>query len=105
MTIVDRHSPASWFRQSYPDYFLFATSRPYIDRVESTFGWKNPEAVKDRYEKGVNNVGLMLKTNEYFLDTEVDFLIRFSHLNEDLNTMLEQLGMKKVRLVQCNSFR
>lgn len=105
LKIVDRHFPASWYREHYPDYFLFATIRPYRDRVQSTFGWKDPEAVEDRYEKGERNVGLMLKPNSYFLDTKVDCLIRFSHLNEDLNAMLRKRGIKEVKLVQCNSFR
>ncbi len=105
LTVMDLHFPASWYRENFPDYFLFATFRDYRDRIESTFGWKNPEAVEDRFKKGERNVGLMLKPNEYFLDVEVDCLLRFSHLNEDLNNMLRQRGIKEVKLVQCNSFR
>jgi len=105
LTVVDRHFPASWFRKNYPDYFLFATIRPYRERIESAYGYKHPERTESGIIKGMNNVGLMLKPDEYFIDTEVDFTIRFSHLNEDLNTMLRQRGIKEVKLVQCNSFR
>lgn len=105
MTIVDRHFPASWFRKNYPDYFLFATHRPYADRIQSAYGYKHPERTESGVAKGMDNVGLMLKPDEYFLDVEVDFLLRFSHLQEDLNRMLKQLGMKKVKLRPCNSFR
>jgi len=105
LTVNDYHYPSSWYRKNYPDYFLFATFRSYRDRIESTFGWKDPVAVEDRYKKGSRNVGLMLWPNEYFLDVEVDFLIRFEHLQDDLNKMLTQLGLKTVRLIPCNSFR
>ena len=105
LKIIDRHFPASWYRKNYPDYFLFATHRPYADRIQSAYGYKHPERTQSGVEKGLNNVGLMLKPDEYFIDTTVDFLLRFSHLNEDLNTMLKQRGIREVNLIKCNSFR
>jgi len=47
----------------------------------------------------------MLKPNEYFLDCEVDFTLRFEHLEDDLNTMLTGIGHDPVKLVHVNSFR
>lgn len=43
MEIPDRHFKASWYRENYPDYYLFATQRSYEDRIRSAFGWKLPE--------------------------------------------------------------
>lgn len=112
--VNDKHFPASFYREHYPDYTLFATLRPYDDRIISTFGGVLPveygkpnfQALIDHIkDKGADNIGLMLKPNEYFLDCEVDYLLRYEHLQDDLNKMLHELGHKEVRLVQCNSFK
>lgn len=114
MTVEDRHLPVSWHRNQYPGYFLFTIIRNYEDRIKSTFGWETPpehgsiefnSLVEKTYKKGERNIGLMLKPNEYFLDGDVDFMIRFEHLQEDLNDMLESRGLQPVKLIKCNSFR
>lgn len=115
LKIVDRHNPASWYRENYPDYFLFTVLRNYDDRIKSTFGWKNEEAygqrdldtlveqVKNRNPE--DHTGLMLKPNEFFLDCPVDYTIRFEHLQQDFDKMMEKLGFETVLLIKCNSFR
>lgn len=116
LKVVDKHFPASWYRKNYPDYYLFATVRDYEERIRSTFGYRLPDDYKKRnatldilveriIQRGADNIGLMIKPNEYFLDCEVDFLIRFEHLEEDLNTMLSSLGHDEVKLIKTNSFR
>jgi len=116
LKVRDKHYPASYYRKHFPDYKLFATSRKYEDRIRSTFGWRLPEDYKKHaqdldflvekiIERGADNIGLMIKPNEYFLDCEVDFLLRFDHLQEDLNKMLAELGHDPVKLTPCNSFR
>lgn len=116
LKVKDKHYPASYYRTHFPDYTLFATMRSYEDRVKSALGWRLPEARNgeaDSFEalvnmiirKGGENFGLMVKPNEYFLDCAVDFLLRFDHLEEDLNVMLTKLGHNPVKLTPCNSFR
>jgi hypothetical protein len=116
LKVKDKHFPASWYRKTYPDYTLFATLRPYEDRIRSTFGWEIPEAylkhapnmdllVERILKTGSDNIGLMIKPNEYFLDCDVDFLLRFEHLQDDLNAMLTKLGHNTVILTPCNSFK
>lgn len=104
LKVKDKHFPASWYRKTYPDYTLFATLRPYEDRVHSAYGW-NEDRAAAALRHGTENVGLMTKPNEYFLDCEVDFLLRFGHLQDDLNAMLTKLGHKTVILTPCNSFK
>jgi hypothetical protein len=114
--VKDKHFKASWYREHYPDYKLFTIIRPYDDRIKSAFGWKLPERRKGESSslnelvelvkaKGAKNIGLMLQKEDYFLDCEVDFKLRFEYLQEDLNKMLIQLGQEPVKLVQVNSFR
>jgi hypothetical protein len=114
LKVVDKHYPASWYRTNYPDYFLFATNRSYEDRIRSTFGWRNDERyrkgsleelVAHIKNKGSDNIGLMIKPNEYFLDCEVDCLLDFNNLEQDLNKMLFKLGHPCVTLQQINSFK
>lgn len=115
LQVIDKHYPASWYRENFPDYFLFATVRNYEDRIRSTFGYKLQPGyekygtldmlVEKVLTKGADNIGLMIKPNEYFLDCEVDYLIRFEHLQDDLNAMLTTLGHKAVKLIPVNSFR
>lgn len=96
MKVEDKHEPASFFRKHYPGYTLFATLRNESDRVNSSHGWQS--------FTNNGNHGLMTKPNDYFLDCKVDYLLRFDHLEEDLNNMLHALGIKKVKLQHCNSF-
>lgn len=114
--VNDKHFPASYYRKEHPDFILFATLRPYEERIISTFGGVIPEQWEGKVEsfkklvehvksKGADNIGLMLKPNEYFLDCEVDYLLRYEHLQDDLNAMLRKLGHDEVTLVQCNSFK
>ena len=116
LEIVDKHFPASWYRKNFPNYTLFTIVRPYEERIKSALGWKIPENRKHEADtfpllvelikqRGFDNSGLMVKPNEYFLDCDVDFVIRYEHLQNDLDKMLEQLGLKKVKLIRCNSFR
>lgn len=102
LEVMDKHYPASFYREMFPDYTLFATLRTYEDRVKSVYGWN-----EDLSSTAISheNVGLMRKPNEYFLDCEVDYLLRFEHLQEDLNKMLTALGHQPVTLIPCNSFR
>lgn len=116
LKVKDKHFPVSYYREHYPDYKIFATTRPYEDRIRSTFGWKLPKdyekhassldfLVERILKRGGENIGLMIKPNEYFLDATVDYLLRFDHLQEDLNFMLKELGHDPVQLIPCNSFR
>ena len=110
MEVPDYHYKASWYRENYPDYYLFTTLRSYKDRESSAFGWDVPEynydeLINAKYQKGQRNLGLMLRPNEYFLDVEVDCILRFEKLNSDLNKMLGRLGQSSVTLKPCNSFR
>lgn len=47
----------------------------------------------------------MIKSNEYFLDCQVDCLLRFNDLENDLNAMLSKLGYSVVKLPNLNSFK
>jgi hypothetical protein len=97
LEIIDKHYPASFYREKFPDYTLFSVLRAHDDRVNSAHGWK-PYTDNGNFE-------LMTKPNEYFLDCDVDYLLRFDHLEEDLNAMLEKLGIPKVKLQHTNSFK
>jgi hypothetical protein len=116
MQIIDKHYPASWYRENFSDYTLFTIIRPYEDRVKSALGWRIPERRKHKWddfdtlvsellELGDKNLGLMLKPNEYFLDCKVDYQLRHDHLQDDLNDMLKKLGHKPVKLQRFNSFK
>lgn len=116
MEIPDRHFKASWYREKYPDYFLFATHRDYEDRIRSAFGWKLPEIrqkeagtldelVQIVKKKGDEVNSVMIKSNEYFLDCEVDCILQFNNLQDDLNSMLSKLGYSSVKLPNLNSFK
>jgi hypothetical protein len=113
MMVVDRHYKASWYRDHFPDYTLFTVIRNYPDRIKSAYGWEIPEGglttwddiISDRQAKGLNNVSLMTLPDEYYLDVDVDYKLRFEFLNDDLNDMLIKLGHDKVKLIPCNSFR
>jgi sulfur relay (sulfurtransferase) DsrC/TusE family protein len=111
MEVKDRHFKASWYREMYPDYKLFTITRDYVERVKSTFGYKSAngktidELVEHAKLKGIDNIGLMLKPQEYFLDVQPDFILRFEFLQDDLDKMLTELGFDTVQLIQCNSFR
>ncbi len=111
--VKDKHFKAS-YRNNYPNYKLFTIIRTYDDRIKSAFGWKVPahhnhpniESLVEQTKKlASENISLMLKPNEYFLDCEVDFMIRFEHLEDDLNAMLTGMGHKTVKLIKINSFR
>src|SRR5690606_21889116 len=97
LEVIDKHYPASFYREKFPDYTLFSVLRAHDDRVNSAHGWK------PYTDNG--NFGLMTKPNEYFLDCDVDYLLRFDHLEEDLNAMLAKEGFKPVKLQHTNSFR
>jgi hypothetical protein len=105
LIIIDKHFTASCYRTHFRNYILFATFRNYEDRAASTFGWKDVDAVERAKAKGDKNVGLMLRPNEYFIDCKVDYLLRYEHLEEDLNAMLIKLGHASVSLDNLNSFR
>lgn len=116
MEVPDRHFKASWYRKNFPNYKLFTIVRDYDDRIRSAFGWKLPEVRKEEAStlqelvdliksRGENNVSLMLQKEEYFLDVEPDFKLRFTNLQGDINTMLQSLGFNTVIIPQTNSFR
>jgi hypothetical protein len=116
MVVKDKHFKASFYREHFPGYKLFTIFRPYEDRIRSTFGYTIPENQKGRYatfddlvkgviKVGADNIGLMIKPDEYFLDCEVDYVLRFETLENDLNEMLRVLGYRPVRLKPCNSFK
>jgi hypothetical protein len=115
LNVIDKHYPASWYREHFPDYRLFAVWRSYENRIKSAYGWMLPDDLKprfkdfdtfvfDRIRKGKKN-GLMIKPNDHFIDCEVDYLLRFEHLQKDLDAMLIELGFDPIPLVQSNSFR
>lgn len=116
LKVIDKHYPASWYREKFPDYTLFTVIRPYDQRIRSAMGWAVPDRrKKDAYSldelvasiisNGIDNFRLMLKPNEYFLDVPVDFELRFSHLQRDLNNMLSMLGIDTVTLEIHNTFK
>lgn len=115
LKVMDKHYPVSFYREMFPDYKVFTILRPYEDRVKSAFGWIVPERRKEFIsldeltssilQLGMDNLGLMLKPNEYFLDKPVDFTLRFGHLQRDLDSMLRSIGHESVPLVKCNTFR
>src|SRR5574339_866101 len=86
LKVVDKHYKASWYRKKYPGYALFTIKRAYEHRIKSAFGWIVPEQRENFYsldeltesviKAGDNNISLMLKTNEYFLDCPVDYELR-----------------------------
>jgi hypothetical protein len=111
MEVKDKHFPASWYREKYPDYKLFTIKRDYKERIRSAFGHKPmhgmnlDELVEHVNLKGYANISLMLQPEEHFLDVPVDFELRFEFLQSDLDEMLIELGFDTVKLIQCNSFR
>ena len=117
LVVKDKHFKASYYRETFPDYKLFTIVRPYEDRVRSAFGYGIPQdkrremyatfddMVEAVMKVGADNIGLMIKPNEYFLDCEVDFTLRFDHIQQDLDAMLLSIGFPSVQLVKCNSFK
>jgi len=106
LEIIDKHEPASFYRKHFPSYHLFATYRPYRERIESGINRTIPERRnwKGTYEELVDNIlisknnGIVLKPNEYFLDVPVDTLLQFNNPENDLNKMLRSLGEKSIEL-------
>lgn len=131
LRVIDKHYPASWYRANFPDFFLFATFRPDIDRINSSKGWKptkemlekDPninfnEYINDLLVQGIRKMNdlnpgeivedsntLLQLPNKYFLDVPVDCLLQYNNLNKDLNKMLESLGHDPVELTFQNSWR
>lgn len=111
LIVNDYHYPASYYREKYPDYFLFATYRPYEFRVKSAI--KNfvynqaakPRIINTKAKIVKKNVGLLTKENNYFLDCRVDYLIQFIDLENDLNKMLKMLNLPSVKLPNIDIHR
>lgn len=118
LEVIEKHEPASWYRKKFPDYFLFTVIRPYHERIYSAFAGKIPEdkntwidelilrqyiSKHSDYEIRKENAIIMLKPNEYFIDTHVDAVIDFHHLESHLNFMLKQFDVV-VELKKTNSF-
>jgi len=97
LKVIDKHYPASFYRENFPDYTLFTVIRSDADRLES--------ATYARNSNVQSSDALMCKTNDYFLDCDVDFTLRFEHLQEDLDAMLTKLKIKPVKLQHTNSFK
>ena len=91
LEVKDKHEPASYYRKHFPDYHLFATFRDYDERVISAKA-KPPKELPD------SKMSLFSKSNEHYLDCEIDTLLRFDDLENDLNKMLIKLGHDVVRL-------
>ncbi|HEX7015531.1 MAG TPA: class I SAM-dependent methyltransferase [Cyclobacteriaceae bacterium] len=97
LEVIDKHYPASFYRNNFPDYTLFTVIRSDEDRIESaTYARKGDAPVRE---------SLMCKPNSHFLDCEVDYTLRFEHLQEDLNAMLSELKIPPVKLQHTNSFK
>src|SRR5690606_4897197 len=97
LEVIDKHYPASFYRNNFPDYTLFTVIRSNEDRIESaTYARKGDAPVRE---------SLMCKPNSHFLDCEVDYTLRFEHLQEDLNAMLSELKIPPVKLQHTNSFK
>lgn len=113
MEIIGKHFPVSAIRHEFPkDYILFSIQRPYLDRIKSAHGYILPddfytwEELMFHYNKQtLDDKGLIVWPNEYFLDAKVDYLLRFENLQEDLDKMLSDLKQEKVVLIKCNSFK
>lgn len=115
LEVIEKHKPASWYRKHFPNYTLFAIRRDYNQRVLSAFAgdvpddpavWEQELSNRDYIgkEKEVN-ANLMLQSNEYYLDADVDYVLNYATLEKDLNKMLNALKMPKVRLNKENSFK
>lgn len=99
--VTDKHRPASWLRRRYPGYHLFATRRPDRDRVVSALRrvYKDGEELRKRVEKTLQDPhGLIVQPTAHFIDCELDTELRYAHLENDLNRMLESLGLDPVQL-------
>ncbi|MCH7974891.1 MAG: hypothetical protein IH949_13605 [Bacteroidetes bacterium] len=96
LIINDYHYPASYYREKYPDYFLFATYRPYKYRLKSAKKYYVTNQSNDIKLK--NRKKLIIRKNDYFLDCRVDYLIQFIDLENDLNKMLKILNLSPIKL-------
>jgi len=96
LTVNDYHNPASYYREKYPDYFLFATYRPYNDRIHSAMHYYVEDTF--RSEKLKKRKDVITRENSYFLDCPVDYLLQFIDLEKDLNKMLKILNLSPIKL-------
>jgi len=95
LTVNDYHNPASYYREKYPDYFLFATYRPYNDRIHSAMHFYIEDAKSEKLNKRKE---IITRENPYFLNCRVDYLIQFIDLENDLNKMLKILNLSPIKL-------
>lgn len=104
MDVSDGHRPCSWYRAKYPDYHLFCVFRPFKDRLNSGYCYElSDEEIEERMSR--LKCGKMYYSNDYYIDEMPDTILRFSHLDEDLNKMLNQLGFESVELLNVDIHR
>jgi len=95
-----RHNKCSYYKENYPDYKTFTIIRGYNARLLSS--QKYHEQNKDRIKHYQQSLIDQHKGTDYYLDEACDYYLRFEHLQEDFNNMLNSMGYGSIKLEHLN---
>lgn len=91
------HHPASYYSDKYPEATRFTVIRAHIDRMESVKRYvRNPPVGSG------DDLPTLIKDFWYWVDVPCHYYLRFEHLEADLNQMLKQLNLPRVKLPNLN---
>ena len=95
-----RHHPSSYYTEKYPDYTRFCVIRGHNDRMKSVFRYIKTPPIGNPDD---NALKIHFKPFWHWIDEPCHYYLRFEHLEADLNQMLKQLNVPRVRLQKLNS--
>jgi hypothetical protein len=94
------HRPSSYYKEKYPDYARFAVIRGNNDRMRSVYRYIKSPPVGNPDD---NALQIQIRPFWYWIDEPCHYYLRFEHLEADLNQMLKQLNIPRVKLNRLNS--
>lgn len=94
------HHPASYYAKKYPEYVRFTVIRGNNDRIRSVFRYIKSPPLGNPDE---NSLQIQVKPFWHWIDEHCHYYLRFENLEADLNQMLKQLALPRVKLLRLNS--
>lgn len=97
---VEGHHPCSYYRSKHKGCIVFCVMRGHIERLVSSHNYH--ERNKDTIKFFKNSLSLQSKPLDYWLDRPCDYYLRFEKLQEDFDSMMDDLGHDRIKLERVN---